>query len=264
MRRAWEIPGHTLLQAIPGKLQNFRRHHGDALLDPGHRRPDLQQILQHAGAPGLPWTACKEEDGRCLATDPGQGHTGRELHMADTPVLSIALANLAAYTAGDLIFAWLELPAAYEQIQKTLQEIMVSDDPRPDGTVWDEYFVSDFQSRLIHLDVGEYEPLEDLNDLAEALERLDDDQLAICDALLAYGDQPQAAIEQAASGTYQLYRGLDTWEDLAEYLLEENGALFGIEFPEDVRPYLDYEALGRDLKYSGEFIQGERAFIQRL
>lgn len=172
----------------------------------------------------------------------------------DRPIISVALTNLGAYNSGELIFKWLDLPALQEEIDAAFKEIRVSDDPQPNGEIWDEFFITDVGTSLKHLDIGEYTPLDELNDLAADLDGMSDQQLKVIDALLSVGDAPQSAIEIVRRGDFMIYTDCHSWEQLAESIIDKTGSWNNEEVPDGLRYYLDYEKMGRDLQCSGEFI----------
>ena len=56
------------------------------------------------------------------------------------------------------------------------------------------------------------------------------------------------------------YRGeFDSWEDMAEELLEETGELNAI--PENLRYYFDYEKYARDLRIGGDLVEHDGHFF---
>lgn len=86
-------------------------------------------------------------------------------------MLKIALTNLRRYNEGDLIFEWVELPC---------------DDFKPvfDKIEHDEYFISDYECEINHIEIGEYENLQVLNDPACKYEELDRGEKIILQAIV--------------------------------------------------------------------------------
>lgn len=74
----------------------------------------------------------------------------------------IALTNLGKYNEGELVYTWLELPATDDGIRSAFESIGVKA-----GTEYEEHFISDYDAPFR---IGEYESIEKLNEVAEALE----------------------------------------------------------------------------------------------
>jgi len=85
---------------------------------------------------------------------------------------------------------------------------------------------------------------DDLEDLAS------DDATRLC-FLLDY-----LSLDDALSRYDEVYLHYGTAEDYAQELIEET-----TEIPENLRYYIDYEAIARDMKINGEIIEIERDLI---
>lgn len=106
-----------------------------------------------------------------------------------------------------------------------------------------EVFINDTDIYIKGLKVGEYDSIEELNDLAEELEALDSYDLEKVEAILeAHGGSLREAIDDIDDYTY--YQGM-TLIDLAYDLVEE------MNLPEFAQRYFDYEAYARDLGFDG-------------
>lgn len=84
-------------------------------------------------------------------------------------MLRIYLTNLGKYNEGMLIGEWVDLPVSEEELEKVFKRIGINDE-------YEEYFITDYESDIDGLKVGEYENVDDLNELAEALEDLDSEE----------------------------------------------------------------------------------------
>jgi antirestriction protein len=80
-------------------------------------------------------------------------------------MFNVFITNLGKYNEGELIGKWLALPC--EDIEAELAEIGVVP-----GTLYEEYFITDYENDVDY-QVGEYESLGHLNELAEDLERIE-------------------------------------------------------------------------------------------
>lgn len=164
---------------------------------------------------------------------------------------SIALTNLGKYNEGELVCKWLDLPATDEEIQAAFEAIGVAD-----NTEYEEYFISDYVSEI--LPIGEYTNLEELNEQAEKIDNYSEEELEILLAILeATGDDIDSACETLEQGDYTYYADLATYADLAEELVNDGY----LDVPERLLPYIDYDQIGRDLNYSGEFTQTANGFL---
>lgn len=151
-------------------------------------------------------------------------------------MLSIFLTNLKKYNAGQLIGKWIELPC--DDLEDLAAEIS--------GNGEDELFISDYSTEL-ELKIGEYEDLENLNELARQYEDLESwEQETVKAYLEATGDSVQdleTALDRYEYCTF--YPGYDL-EDVARELVDDC-----YDLPEFAQCYFDYEAFGRDLGCDG-------------
>lgn len=150
-------------------------------------------------------------------------------------IISVYVASLHHYNCGELRGAWIDLPCA--DLKERIERIV-------DGH--EEYAIHDTNiTGLDHLRIGEYTSLDFLNDHAERLEKMDEDDLLRVDYLLYDGEDLDYALDHYED--VQMYKAMDL-TDVAEELVGEG--LFG-EIPEAIKPYIDYAYLGRDLRHDG-------------
>ena len=83
-------------------------------------------------------------------------------------MIELCLTNLGKYNEGELVYTRLVLPATTEEIQTAYDEIGVAD-----GTMYEESFISDYETDINGLSISEYASIDDLNELAEELSNLD-------------------------------------------------------------------------------------------
>ena len=106
-----------------------------------------------------------------------------------------------------------------------------------------EVFINDTEININGLEIGEYDSISELNELAEQLAELDKYDLEKVGAIIeAHGESLKDALENIDNYTY--YSG-KTLEDLAYELVEE------MNLPEFAERYFDYEAFARDLEFDG-------------
>lgn len=168
-------------------------------------------------------------------------------------MLRIYLTNLGKYNEGVLIGEWVDLPVSEEELEKVFKRIGINDE-------YEEYFITDYESDIDGLKVGEYENIDDLNELAEALEDLDSEEENVLSVMLEDGCTFEEALEKIKDRDYMVYYNCDSMEDVAYQVVEESGLLDGV--PEKVARYFNYEAYGRDLEIEGTFYQINNAYIE--
>lgn len=126
-------------------------------------------------------------------------------------------------------------------------ETRSSNNRKPSGELVEEYEIQFIDGDEIDCDLAKAWGLSQCNFAAflEAAETWDDDQKIRF--IIAVGDCGHDH-EEAASNPDQIdlmYYQFDSMKELAEHFVDEG--LFGSEIPENLRLYLDYDAIARDL-----------------
>lgn len=170
-------------------------------------------------------------------------------------MIEICLTNLGKYNEGELIYSRLVLPATTEEICAAYDEIGVAD-----GTMYEEAFISDYETDINGLSINEYASIDDLNELAEELEDFDEYELEAFGAMLDYGYATDEALQKVQDGEYMFYDGCCSMAEVAEQYADETGLLNSI--PDDLRCYFDFEAFGRDMDNNGHFIETDSGYIE--
>lgn len=184
--------------------------------------------------------------------------------------MSIALTNLGQYNEGILNFTWLELPATDEEITRAFDKISVSHDDThyySDGLghvtsleksigEYEEWFITDYECAFYQ--IGEYESLEKLNEIAEKLDDMSDYEADIVRALLNEGYTLDEALDKKDDCIY--WSDCNDMTDVAYQYVEECDLLHDV--PDSLKNYFDYEAFGRDLSYSGHWIATDDGYIE--
>lgn len=156
--------------------------------------------------------------------------------MTQTALLKIFITNLGKYNEGVLIGEWVDLPTTDEELEAVYERIGINEH-------YEEVFITDYETELEGFKVGEYDNIEELNELIKELEDLDEYDLEKVEAIIeAYGADIREAIENIDSYTY--YSGMSL-DDLAYELVEE------MNLPEFAERYFDYDAFTRDLELDG-------------
>lgn len=166
-------------------------------------------------------------------------------------MLKIYVTNLRKYNEGQIIGEWVSLPC--EGLEEVLNEISNNGN--------DELFISDYETDISGLKIGEYEDILQLNEIAKGIDNLSDDELLALQAYLEqYANDMEQALDEVRQGNYRIYYNCDNMEDVASQAVNESGLLDGV--PEELKVYFDYEAYGRDLSINGTFIQVDDTFVE--
>ena len=157
--------------------------------------------------------------------------------------MKIFITNLGRYNEGYLVGKWVKLPVCEEVLDKVLKEIGINE-------YYEEYFITDYENDIIGIGdvISEYSSVQALNELAQRLEELSDDEADKLGAVLEY----EAC--RSVSDVLELLDKLDEFdlltdvtddEELGYYYAEEYRC---IDIPEHIQPYFDYEKFGRDVR----------------
>lgn len=158
--------------------------------------------------------------------------------------MKIFLTNLGKYNEGELIGEWVELPTSQEELKKVFERIGINEE-------YEEYFITDYECDLY--EVGEYENIDKLNDIAERIKELDEEKSKVVKALIQKLDYTlYEAIDKVNSGDYMIYNDCENMTDVAYQVVEECGYLENV--PDNVARYFDYESFGRELEIEGNYI----------
>lgn len=159
------------------------------------------------------------------------------------------ITNLGLYNEGDLVGEWIEFPISDEDLEAVKKRIGIDENH-------EEWFFTDYESDFDGFDIdflGEYESIDHLNEIAEALESIDNDGMSeAVGALLSDGYDVQDAIEKVSDGDVimfdDIYNDMSNMEEAIGYYFVD--AIGGIEeLDKKTREmYIDYAALGRDVR----------------
>lgn len=158
--------------------------------------------------------------------------------------MKIYLTNLGKYNEGELVGEWVELPVSQGELQEVFERIGINEE-------YEEYFITDYECDLY--EVGEYENIDKLNDIAERIKELDEEKSKVVKALIQKLDYTlYEAIDKVNSGDYMIYNDCENMTDVAYQVVEECGYLENV--PDNVACYFDYESFGRELEIEGNYI----------
>lgn len=161
----------------------------------------------------------------------------------NTIEFKIFIANLGKYNEGKMVGEWINLPATEEELEEVLDKIGIKEG-------CDEYFIPAYENEFGYK-VDEYADLDELNELADKLDNLTDNEKKILEAgteLWSFED----VLDNLDS--FYLMEDINTDYDLGCYWIEESGC-YDLDSLGVLRNYIDYEAFGRDirLEFDGDF-----------
>ena len=171
--------------------------------------------------------------------------------------MKIFITNLGMYNEGYLVGKWVKLPVSEDKLDEVLEAIGINE-------YYEEFFISDFENERIRglsEVVSEYSSVQALNELAQRLEELSDDEADKLGAVLEY----EAC--RSVSDVLELLDELDNFdlltdvnddEDLGYYYAEE---YCSIAIPEHIQPYFNYEAYGRDIRLESSCLYTSYGFL---
>ena len=136
------------------------------------------------------------------------------------------ITNLGKYAEGQLVGETLKFPATTEEVQSLLKNIGV------DGVRYEEFFITAFDGDVAHL-----------------ISELDSDEIETLEAALNKGDHTSSVADIINLvhnlDCYSLHPGVTDDETLGRIYVEDMELL---DVPDNVLPYFDFEAYGRDMR----------------
>ena len=161
--------------------------------------------------------------------------------MANNVNFSVFVENGMDYRNGGMTGAWFDLPMTDDELVEAFAKIGVkySED---DCVLNRDYVITDFEND-VEYEVGDYEPIGLLNDLACRLENVQ-----CMEWLTAYMDETGESLDEAIDNYENnsvWYDGM-TLEEVAEEFVDETEDLSDF-----AKRYFDYEAFAHDLRIEG-------------
>lgn len=159
--------------------------------------------------------------------------------------IKIYVANLAQYNNGNIVGDWFELPSSFSEISKKCQL----------SPTEEEWIILDYEAPF---KIGEYDSIDHLNEIAEELSAVSNENLQYLDSL--YDAGVFADFDEAVERIDKIdVTGFTSWSDYAEWYVEEGGYLVGL--PDIILGYIDYEGMGKELSIDPELIQMDDGMI---
>lgn len=160
--------------------------------------------------------------------------------------LAVYITNLGKYLEGYgcRYGQWLQLPCSQDKLREAMESIGINDQ-------YEEYFITDSQSRIPNITINQYVSISELNELAAKIEALADFDYEKLSAVMEWESSLTVAgiidiIDNLDS--YTLLPDVNDDATLGEYFSTELGVFDAI--PEAFRYYIDTEKYGRDLRLS--------------
>lgn len=166
--------------------------------------------------------------------------------MSTDTIIRVYAGSVTRYATA-LVGDWIDLPC--DDLAARLHEI----DP---GT--EEWAIFDSECpALPSLHIDEYDSLQRLNESAEALEDLDEDERQRVDALLAYGVDIDAALDHYddVCALPDYVDGIEDVQAIGEYYADLLDVFDGVPEDSPARTYFDYAGYGRDVVLEGSFVE---------
>ena len=153
--------------------------------------------------------------------------------------IRIYIANLGKYNEGYLVGEWIDLPATEEELEDLYVRIKVGHYNEKgeyeagyyeDGSFYEEVAIHDYESEISGLEIGEYDDIQRLSELAEELERED---LEVVEAII---EATSCDIWEAVGRHDVHFYKNQTVADVAREVIENC-----YNIPEELIDYIDYE-----------------------
>lgn len=158
--------------------------------------------------------------------------------------VNVWIGNLGKYNEGELVGEWFSLPCDMKEVS---EKIGLNEQ-------YEEYQINDFDTNIKGLEIHHYDNISTLNEFAEQLEKLDDNEQLVLQAWIEqYGTSNLfQELDSINFDDARIYYEVENMTDIAYEVIEEGGMLNGVN--ETLARYFDYEAFGRDLGIEGTYV----------
>lgn len=168
------------------------------------------------------------------------------------PYIRIFLTNLGKYNEGELVGEWVDLPV--DDFDDVLERIGINDQ-------YEEYFITDYETNIPKLSIGEYDDIDELNDMASQIDNLNEWQVLILSARLYNGESFEDALAGCDDGS--IYYDCYSDQDLGYEIIDQIGGTEQLD-KDTLEMYFDYDGYGRDARINGSFIEVEPGTLVEL
>ncbi|MBS7576957.1 MULTISPECIES: antirestriction protein ArdA [unclassified Enterococcus] len=164
--------------------------------------------------------------------------------------------NLAKYNNGERFGAWFTLPVSPSEIESKLR---LDEGVEEFG---EEFAIHDYENPY-GLKISEYSSIDTLNEWVDGLGYLDDKLLSVLSEVVSSGFETLEQIIEN-EGRYFSFTGFDDFKDIAEDYIQENTNVKNIEILGGVSldAYIDYEALGNDIRINGQYLETSEGIVE--
>ena len=183
--------------------------------------------------------------------------------MNENAIIKGYITNLGKYNEGVLAYKLISFPIDDEELNEALKEIgcMYIDEEGEEHNInYEEYFFSNWECS-IPFSFGEYESIDEVNEIAERVEALPSYEQEVLGIILQeHTSSAEYALDIVECGDYRTWDGCRNMADVATTMADEYGYLNNI--PEPLKYYIDYESWGRDIRAEGTFLEGENYILE--
>ena len=171
--------------------------------------------------------------------------------------------NLGKYNEGELVGEWVEFPIDDDDWDEVMKRIHIGEQVDPDDPrygIYEEIFFADYDSELPLYDMfGEYPQREALNELANEVAEIDDDEVLLA-MLDGYSVDVDDAIATYKSGNWRVFRGCEDMSDVAKVYCDDDPAF--TEAPDFMKRHFSFKHYGEELDSLGTFIPCKSGYIE--
>ena len=162
------------------------------------------------------------------------------------------LTNLEKYNESELIGEWVTFPVDEDELEGVLKKLGINNKCK-------EYLFTDYECDVPSVcdELDEHSSIEELNDLAKALEDVDDEDL-LAAAIELGGYSVMDIIENIDD--YSLRKDIHDDYDLGYDYVADNL----VNIPDYIQNYIDYERFGSDLRMDAYGEHTKYGWIERL
>jgi antirestriction protein len=158
------------------------------------------------------------------------------------------IANLGKYNEGESVGEWFTLPVEWEEVAEAIGL----------NAQYEEWAIHDYEAPFA---ISEYASIDKLNEIAEAFDRLTEEQIQIVVAIV--GNNCASDIMGAIEGLDDviIYEGCEDMQDVARYQWEESGKLARVIEVIGYESYIDWESVAEQIESDGSFFTTEDGLI---
>jgi len=162
--------------------------------------------------------------------------------------------NLGKYNEGELVGEWVTFPIDDDDWEEVMERIGI------DYEKYEETFCADYDSELKLFDMfGEYPQCEQLNELADCLDSVDDEDVFLA-ILNDYATDVWQALDVYAKGEYRYWEGCQDMSDVAYRICQDDPRF--CDAPRFMKNHFSYKSYGEELDSCGTFIPCGTGYLE--